>query len=303
MQVSIIIPTKDRGEVFSETLRCAVAAVEGIDGEIIVVNDSKSSKPTISSAYKNVTLINNEKSGVASARNIGVKKSSGELLLFLDDDIVISKNSLMHVLQLHKQMENICLNVNWEYPIEAQMMMEQTQFGRFMKAHQLTSFKGWYAHPSWIDNSLFQSTSVASFHLTITRSNFNKTSGYNEQFPHAGFEDYDFPLQLKKAGLTFYIDSRITVFHNEADRLKITNWMDSQERRAHTRGVAVRMGYRELELRYGLLKKMTFGFIAFGFGWLLNFLSIIPNKRNYDPLYFKIVGLMQAVRIYKGYTK
>ncbi len=302
MKLSIIIPTKDRGEVFDETLQCATYSIQHLDAEIIVVNDSKTSTPAIPIEAKKVKLINNRKSGVASARNIGVRESTGELLLFLDDDIMISKITVDHVLRLHRQMKNACFNVNWEYPHSLQKSMEQTQFGRFMKAHRLTSFKGWYADSSWRDNELFTSKSVASFHLSITRTDFDKTTGYNEQFPHAGFEDYDFPIQLKQGGLSFYIDSRITVFHNEADRMKMENWLNSQERRGATRKVAVNLGYKELHVHYGLTKRFLLSRINFFYPLLHTFLKICPNHIFFDPLYFKCVAALQAGKIFKGYT-
>lgn len=302
MKLSIIIPTKDRGEVFDQTLQCAANAIKHLDAEIIIINDSKVSNPNIPTETQKIKLINNPKQGVASARNAGVKESLGELLLFLDDDIVISRNSIDHVLALHSQYLHSCFNVNWEYPVAMQKKMSNTQFGRFMKEHRLTSFKGWYSDVSWKDNALFHSKSVASFHLSISRKDFEKTNGYNEQFPHAGFEDYDFPMRLREAGLTFYIDSRLTVFHNEADRIKLTNWLNSQESRAETRNVAVKLGFKELTLEYGIVKKSLLTLVIFFSGLLLNSLKIIPNHKVFDPLYFKITALLQAARIYKGYT-
>jgi glycosyltransferase involved in cell wall biosynthesis len=301
MKLSIIIPTKDRGEVFDQTLRFAIESIDHLDAEIVVVNDSKTSQPSVQNSL-NVKLINNPNSGVASARNVGVKESKGGLLLFLDDDVLITKESVDQVLDLHTEMKNACFNVNWEYPLTLQQSMECTQFGRFMKAHRLTSFKGWYADSSWRDNELFISKSVASFHLSIARSDFEKTRGYNEQFPHAGFEDYDFPLQLKQIGLSFYIDSRTTVFHNEADRLKLENWLNSQERRSETRSVAVKMGHAELKLKYGLVKRVLLTLILASSGLIFRLLRIIPNHRIVDPLYFKLVATLQAGKIFKGYT-
>ena len=45
-------------------------------------------------------IINNPKIGASSARNSGVKKSSGELLLFLDDDIIVNSSNIIKILSL-----------------------------------------------------------------------------------------------------------------------------------------------------------------------------------------------------------
>lgn len=301
MQLSIIIPTKDRGDVFDQTLHSATESIRHLNAEIVVVNDSKTNQPLVPENEK-VKLIHNPKSGVASARNIGARESTGKLLLFLDDDILITKESVDHVLNLHNQMKNTCFNLNWEYPRAVQKSIIFTQFGRFMNRYHMTSFKGWYSDASWKDNELFQPKSVASFHLSIFREDFEKTKGYNEQFPHAGFEDYDFPLQLKEAGITFYIDSRITVFHNEADRMKLANWLESQEKRGKTRNVAVQLGYKELTLEYGIVKRHLLTLILLFSKLFLSSLKIIPNYKVFDPLYFKLAAVLQASRIFKGYT-
>jgi GT2 family glycosyltransferase len=302
MDLSIIIPTRDRGTVFDETLRSAIQAVAHINAEILVVNDSRNSMPAIPSSSV-VAMINNPGKGVAAARNAGVRSTNGALLLFLDDDILISKRSIDHILKVHRENQNMCLNLNWEYPPDAIRKIETTQFGRFLISNQMTSFKGWYNDPSWKENALFNSKSVASFHLSMKREDFNKTPGYNEQFPHAGFEDYDFPLRLKDAGMTFWIDSRETVYHNEIDRINFNNWLANQERRATTRKVAVDLGYKELALQYPALKRFIFSLMSTGSSFVRAAMLLTPNIKLFDPLFFTFIGSLQAYRIYKGYRE
>ena len=301
MKLSIIIPTKDRAEIFARTLGAAIKATDHVDAEILVVNDSKEDVPEISHCPK-VMLINNKKTGVASARNLGVRHAIGELILFLDNDILISKESIDHVLKLHEEYPNACVNVNWEYSPETLEKIAAFPFGRFLKASGMDSFKGWYNDPSWKENTLFVSKSVASFHLSVSRENFEKSGGYNEDFPHAGFEDYDFPLKLKSAGLDFYIDTRVTVFHNEIDRLDLENWLISQELRAITRKKAVGLGYNELALEYGFGKRFLLCMIEKFEVVLKAMIKGFPNRPVADLFYFKLLSALQASRIYRGYT-
>ncbi len=302
MKISIIIPTKERDDIFAQTLSAAANAIRHLQAEIIVVNDSKISTPIIPEGAENIKLINNPKAGVASARNVGVINSNGDLLLFLDNDILISKESVDHIITLHSQHEMACFNLDWRYPLALQSLLLKTSFGRFVQAHSMTSFKGWYDDSSWVDNALFASLSVASFHLSISKKNFELTGGYNEQFPHAGFEDYDFPAKLRKIGLKFFIDSRVSVAHNESDRLNLNNWLNNQERRASSRRVAVNLGYQELHLHYGYGKRFLFSTIIVFYPLLIAILKIWPNYPLFDSLYFKLVSSIQATKIYKGYT-
>ncbi|HEY4799892.1 MAG TPA: glycosyltransferase, partial [Bacteroidia bacterium] len=189
MQFSIIIPTKDRGEIFYETLKCTVDAIANFDAEIIVINDSKTSNIIIPGNFKKVKLINNPKSGVASARNLGASLAQSKLLLFIDDDIITNRETIDQILLLHNSQKNICVNPNWIYPPHITQKLTSTSFGRFLQKKNLTSFKGWYRNNTWKENALFESDIIASFHLSIERSVFIHSKGYNETFSEAGFED------------------------------------------------------------------------------------------------------------------
>ncbi len=301
MKLTIIIPTKDRGAIFINTLKSAVSATAHLDVEIVVVNDSKNSVPRIPIDASHVQIFKNPKSGAASARNFGVKKSIGNILLFLDDDIIISKESVDHVLALHDQYPKACFNFNWTYPPELKQKLAYSSFGRFLKTLGMDHLKGWYNDPTWKDEALFPVKSLASFHLSISRTDFEKAGGYNENFPFAGFEDYDFPIRIRKANLACYIDSRITVFHNESDRVEVKNWLNNWMRRGATRKVAVNLGYSELALHYGLLKRVALQLLSFTLPVLFFVLSIIPNTQWFDRIYLRLIAMLQAVKIYEGY--
>lgn len=301
MELSIIIPTCDRGAVFDRSLEEVLKAIQEVDAEVIVINDSKISRPLVPPSPR-VSLLDNPRSGVASARNLGASKSQGAIILFVDDDIVISAESVRHILRVHRENPHIALNLDWMYPPELMQMLDKTTFGRFLSTHNMTTFKGWYADVTWKDQDLFESRSVASFHLSLSREDFMKTGGYDEQFPFAGFEDYDFPLRLKKAGIRFRIDTRIAVYHNEVDRMAVRKWLDSQERRAFTRAVAVQRGYRDLTIPYSVPKRWLLVVMGFGYPILLALLAVVPNSRSADRLAFAWIGYLQAIKIFRGYS-
>ncbi len=302
MKLSIIIPTKDRPDIFRQTIHVVVEASKHLQSEIVVVNDSLKGVPDLPNDTR-IKLVQNPRQGVAAARNFGFTQTTGDVLLFMDDDILVSAKTLDHVMDLHSRHENACFNLNWEYTPETLEKISRHPFSRFLHRNGMTSFKGWYNDNSWKDNALFPSRSVASFHLSIRRADFQRSGGYDEKFPFAGFEDYDFPLRLKRIGLQFYIDTRIRVYHNEVDRLDLDNWLASQERRAVTRRKAVMLGYKELALVYRAPKKFILRSICRFELVLKKSLGLIPNLKFMDPLYFGMVSALQASRIYKGYMR
>jgi glycosyltransferase involved in cell wall biosynthesis len=304
MELSVIIPTMNRGHIFEMTLSYAIEAIKHIKSEIIIVNDSKD-KPLIERKSGEVALryVNNPKSGVASARNFGASFASYNVLLFLDDDILITKDSVDKTLCHYQCNENICINPDWVYPPALQKKLNGNAFGRFMIHHNLVSFKGWYNHDRWRDNDIFETPILASFHLAITRNNFVRSKGYDESFLHAGFEDYDYPIRLKNMGLIFFIDARVLVYHNEEDRIELKNWLTRQYRGAQTRRKAVELGYTELVIQYGFFKKLFLD-VAYVFKPLLYaMLKIMSIFSFLDIISFKIILLLQAIGIYKGYFR
>ncbi|MCX8489917.1 MAG: glycosyltransferase [Cyclobacteriaceae bacterium] len=303
MDISIIIPTYNRREIFDQTLGCAIDAVKHLQAEIIIVNDVNGEGLIIPEIqHVPITVVRNTKSGVASKRNLGASLAKSNLLLFLDNDILISRDSVDHIIELHAETENITVNPNWIYPPSLASQLSLTAFGRFMILHNLVSFKGWYSHSSWRDDELFRSESVASFHLSISRDNFIKSGGYNENFAEAGFEDYDFPLRLKKINISFFIDTRIHVFHNEEDMITLESWLIRQQRGAFTRKEAVSLGYAELKLHYGFFKIILFCSIRAFRPVLLIILKALAQKTSFDTLSFRLILLLQAQSIYRGYS-
>lgn len=304
MDLSIIIPSKDRKLILEESLALAYQAIQHLDAEILVINDSKTTSIAIDPLFTaKVRVVDNPKSGVASARNLGAAQAKADLLLFMDDDMWIAEENLRMTLQLHAQRKHCCINLNWVYPPELDESIKKSQFGRYLHHYGFNSLKGWCRGGFWDDEQLFKTEGVTSQYLSLKRADFVKVGGYNEKFPHAGFEDHDFGKRLKKAGIQPYIFPLSVVYHNEADRMDIRNWLARKRRGAETRKVAAVMGYPEVALAYGLGKGNVYKFLSAGEPILYKMLAAIPNEKTLDPLYFGIVNLLLGTASYEGYTK
>jgi len=302
MQVSIIIPTKDRGSVFDEALQSVIKAIEGLDAEVIVINDSKTSSPNIPSVWNNVILVHNPKSGVASARNLGASMSQAEILLFMDDDFIIPPDSIVRALNVATH-DSLKIHLfNWIYPPALQQHLNQFQFGRYLIAQGFTSVQGWLGK-GWREDMVFELKDGASYFLPIRKSIFTAIGGYNENFPHAGAEDYDFIQRAKEKGVQFYLDKSCTLYHNERDRLELRNWLMRKERNGVTLQIAVSFGHEELALNYSIYKKIIMATLSKAKPILFWFLKLIPNARMFDRLYFSLTSLLLSIYLFIGYSK
>ncbi|QHT70549.1 glycosyltransferase [Rhodocytophaga rosea] len=304
MELSIIIPTKDRGGILQKTLEHAYHAIQTHQAEIIVVNDSKTTYVEVDPLFQDkIKVINNSKSGVASARNLGASQAQAELLLFLDDDMLISAGNIQTTLQLHQQYKNCCINLNWIYPPSLTERLTDTKFGRYLIHYGFTSLKGWNRGEHWDQTQLFAANGITSQYLSIEKTVFYTAGAYNENFPHAGFEDYEFAQRLRKAGVTFYIYPLSMVFHNEEDRLLVKAWLQRKKRGGETRQVAVKMGFKHLQIHYSRWKYILLSLLSGINGILHGMLTLIPNKTYLDFLYFRIVNILLAIAIFDGYHK
>src|SRR3954462_6988719 len=84
--ISIVIPSYNQAHFLREAIE-SVLAQSYPALEIIVVDDgSRDESATVAMRYPNVRCLRQPNMGVAAARNTGLRHSSGEYLVFLDQD-------------------------------------------------------------------------------------------------------------------------------------------------------------------------------------------------------------------------
>lgn len=113
MQLSIVIPTKDRPEYLEKLLRSLYNQMSGYNVEIIVVDDKSKTvnleKNRILCQNPNINLLEqNTPTGSGEARNRGIRDASSDWLAFLDDDVIPAKDWLSNIF---KELNNISDNV------------------------------------------------------------------------------------------------------------------------------------------------------------------------------------------------
>ena len=302
MKLSIIIPTKDRREVFNLTIANAIKAIEGVDAEIIVVNDSKTAMVQLPEVSSKVLLLNNPKSGVAAARNFGAANAKGEVLLFVDDDILIGKENIKAIIEAHQQFPDAALNLLWVYPPDLMNQVRETSFGRFLIKYGFTTMKEGLGS-EWRDADFIETSVAASFFLCLSRNTFKRVGGYNEQFPHAGSEDHDFSMRLKELGIRRGVVTSSIVFHNEMDRIQLRKWLNREEKGAESRAWGYTLGRPEIVLETPFLKSIGYSFLTLIKHLLISIQAKLPDTPEMDQLNHTLIHLLLGTSIYQGYKK
>src|SRR5438046_3174896 len=98
VKISVVIPARDAESVLSRCLD-AIEQSSHIPHELIVVDDN-STDSTAAIAHRSgaKVLKTIAQSGPGGARNLGARAATGEVLLFVDADVVIQPNTLARVL-------------------------------------------------------------------------------------------------------------------------------------------------------------------------------------------------------------
>lgn len=298
--LSIIIPTKDRGEIFFKTLETIIAASAHIDAEIIVINNSLI-PVTIPSIPRNVLVRDNpgNKNSVFASRNFGASIAQAPYLLFIDDDILVSKESIDYIMDFNVKHPSSCTNVNWQYPPELISKAKHNIFVRYLIKHGFTSMKTLFGKQSWNENEPFRSTSLASFFFSILKSDFVRIGGYEERHLHEG-TDTDISNKLNLNGIAIWINPKVMVYHNEADRIEISNWLERKKRVGQIYAYSATISDNANELHYSPFKRFIFG-IAYFLQPLVLLTIKILGAAGLDSLAFYLINGLLGANMCHGY--
>lgn len=186
--VSVIMPTYNQGAYIEKSLDSVSKQIYR-NWECIIVDDG--SKDDTEKIVKNIIekdtrfkYIKQKNLGPSSARNTGVLQSSGEYILPLDSDDIISPHYIQEAVNVFMGNDNIKL-----------VYCEAEFFGEKSGKWELPNYS--------FDRLLFSNMIFCS--AVYKRSDYDKTKGYNENM-REGLEDWDFWLSfLKKDDLVYKI--------------------------------------------------------------------------------------------------
>ena len=303
MDFSIIIPSYNRNQVLYQTIE----NIENVLGkittnyEIIVINDGTTE---INYNSDHICVYKNQKHGVASARNYGASLSKSENLIFLDDDILFTKDVVLQIVNFHAQETNrFILNFMRDYSPKAYMELEKLSFGRYIIKNENYFWKRWILECVKIKDDYWEAPFIASYCIAMKKSVFNLIGGYNEQFPFAGFEDLEFANRIKNASVKIEL-SGTKVLHNEFDRFNVREWLIRRYREGATRAVYFKLfNDTQFKCSPSNVKILLFKTIKILSGPIIYILSIMDRVIWLDRFKFYIYNGLAGAFILKGYNE
>lgn len=210
MEFSVVIPTYNRASILAETLRALAAqsvwvagSADSLGCEVIVVDDGStdSTRAVVESQKARFPVElsyhyqKNRKQG--AARNLGAGHARGSFLLFLGDDIVPSPDFLARHWEARQ--------ARGETGDESKVVV--IGYTRWGEGLEVTRFMEYIGEHGWqFGFSLIKDPECVPFNffytsnLSIARSLFVKSGGFDEEFQEYGWEDIELSLRLRDSG-------------------------------------------------------------------------------------------------------
>ena len=206
MKISIIVPTYNSSLTLKECLE-AVFNSNFKNFEVIVISDNSTDNSVgIAKQYQCKIIELSENKGPAFARNEGAKISEGDILLFVDSDVIIKENALNYLSEKFLQNEIDAIQGIYSHEPTYKSIITQYQM----------SYNCYYI---WPENKKYAST-LSTCCLAIRKKIFLNLKGFNVNFKRPSAEDEEFGYFLIDKGYKILILRELNVEHRVNYNLK-----------------------------------------------------------------------------------
>jgi glycosyltransferase involved in cell wall biosynthesis len=208
-KISVIIPTYNGHEKLSKILK-ALEQQTLNDFEVVVIIDGSTDGSfqylaSYSSKHFNLKVIEQENSGRAGVRNTGVSHATGNLLVFLDDDMSPELNLLEMHAQFHDEYANaICGGNQLENRLDAQNDFDL--YRCHIRETWIQQYKG-------ITELNEKNAYLTAANFSMVKADFIKLGGFKEELKD--HEDRELALRALKQGYRLFFDPTIVAWHDD----------------------------------------------------------------------------------------
>ncbi len=213
VRISVIVPAHN----CPRTLRACLAGVMATgcaEAEIIVVDDASTDDTvTVARACGARVLRSSNQSGPAAARNLGASEAVGDILFFVDADVVVHSDTLRRGLHIFDAQPGISA-VFGSYDVRPTAPGAVSQYRNLL--HHFVHQQG------NADASTFWAGCGA-----IRRSVFRDIGGFDDRrFPHPSIEDIELGYRLRAAGHRILLDKGLLGTHLKKWTMGSMIWTD-----------------------------------------------------------------------------
>jgi GT2 family glycosyltransferase len=205
LSVSVVIPTYERGDILSETIAMALAQ-DYPDFEVIVVDQSRevpeSIRYLLESPPDHLTYLRLTTPNLPGARNAGVRIARGDIIAFIDDDVVLDRDYLTGMAR-HFQDPGVGAVMGMTLPPSG----EEPHADEVSKRYFVTK-----AHP----DGTAQVSWVVGCNSSYRKRAITEAGMCDELFTgNACSEDVDLSVRVRSLGYNLIYDPQVRLIHLE----------------------------------------------------------------------------------------
>jgi GT2 family glycosyltransferase len=219
-RMSVIIPCYNARVELVECL-AAIARVEDQDSEYIIIDDGSDDNPeeVIKSSALPSRFIRplqfirmDSHAGAAAARNVGARRASGDILVFLDADVCVHHDTLRRILNAFEETPRLGALMG-SYDVDPSEPGFHSQFRNLLHS---------YVHQTGRrEASTFWTGCGAVYrHVFLQHQGFDETPGM--------IDDVEFGFRLHRSGIRIDLRPEIQVQHRK--RWTLRSWIETDFR-------------------------------------------------------------------------
>jgi len=243
---SVVIPTFNRLRDLQLVVRAVSDQMAELDAscELVVVDDGSSDGTgdwlDRFAESTGSTVLHQDNSGPAVARNRGVGASNGEIVLFLGDDTVPEAGWLLEHLETQRLADTAVAVLGYtSFPA-----VLDSPFLRWINERGAQFGYGLIDRPTEVPFNFFYTSNVS-----LPRRVFEECGGFREDFPAAAWEDIEFAYRAMGTGLTLRYDPRARTTHHH--RIDVDSFCARQRTSGRSAAIFARL-HPELEAFLGV---------------------------------------------------
>ncbi|MFH1841425.1 MAG: glycosyltransferase [Candidatus Nealsonbacteria bacterium] len=190
--ISVIIPAYNEEKRISRCLESVFSQDYSFKYEVLVVDNNSSDRTAeiVKDNFPKARIIFEEKKRVVVARNRGSKEAKGNILIFLDADVIIPEDHIRKILKKLKRDKNVIL-VSGSY-----FYYDGSFYVKFLTIFFFClGFLGEYLFNRFLNLA----SSINAGNFAVYKDCFEKVGGFNENIDFYGDEAY-ITSRLRKIG-------------------------------------------------------------------------------------------------------
>lgn len=198
-RITVVMPVYNAEKLLGECLEALRANVD-VDAEILIVDDSSTDRSReIAASYGCRVIPSGGRLGPAGARNKGAQEATGDIIFFVDSDVMVRPDTLRRLVEAFADP-----SLDGVIAVQAPKM----RFRNICSLYKNLWMYWTYARRAGEDVPLFYTTAAA-----IRRQAFIDSGGFDLNYANPNVEDTDFGQKLGQMGYRIRILPDLEVEH------------------------------------------------------------------------------------------